>query len=69
MSWFERNPKFFVEVFDNLDLRCIIDLFGSAQMAIATLMSHPPRSYLGFMQSEEQLRFTENAVDHWIDCA
>ena len=66
LSWFERRSDFYVEIFDNFDLTCVVDLFGSVQMAIAALASKPRRSYLGIVQNETHRRFAEAAVDEWI---
>jgi len=65
VNWWERSPKFFLKIFDNFNVIGAIDLFGSANMAIACV-DDPPRPYLGLLQNDAHVDVLSDAVDQFI---
>ena len=66
MNWWERDVKFFLEIFDNFNLNGIVDLFGSVNMAKACLLSSPPRPYLALLRNDQHVAAFVKGIDDFI---
>ena len=66
LNWWERDRKFFLEVFDNFNIGAVVDLFGSVNMATACLVSEPPRPYLALLRNPAHVDAFAKAIDEFI---
>ena len=66
LNFWERDPAFFKEVFNNFNVTAVIDLYGSTNMAIACIDSDPPRPYLALLRNETHVKVIGDAIDTWI---
>ena len=66
LNWHERHIDFFSELILNFNLGGVIDLFGSANLAIACISATPPRPYLALVRSELHASVLASAVDTYI---
>ena len=66
VHWWERDATFFKEIFDNFNVVGVIDVFGSANMAIACVNSEPPRPYLGLVRHQKHALVIQGHVDKYI---
>ena len=57
---------FFSELIHNFNLGAVVDLFGSANLAIACISATPPRPYLALVRSELHASVLASAVDTYI---
>ena len=66
INWWERSSKFYAEIFSNFNVVGVIDLFGSANMAIACVDAEPPLPYLALLRNQDHVDAIANAIDRWI---
>ena len=66
LNWWERDSTFYLEVFENFNVLGVIDLFGSANMAIACVESEPPQPYLALLRNQEHVDAIAGHVDNYI---
>ena len=66
LNWWERDVAFFVEIFDNVNVKAVVDVMGSSNMAIACLMSEPPRPYVALLRNDKHVEVIRRAVDKHI---
>ena len=66
LNWHERHMDFYSELIHNFNLGAVVDLFGSANLAIACVSATPPRPYLALVRNELHATVLAGAVDTFI---
>ena len=66
LNFWEHSVQFLEEVVDNFNITAVIDLFGSANLAIACVSAEPPKPYVAILRNDSHVRAVAEAIDSYI---
>ena len=66
LAWQEHDVTFFIELFHNFNIKVVVHVFGSANIAIKALEAKPPCAYFGIGLNQDHVTYLESVVDEWL---